>query len=154
MKLSGKTRAEIDALLRDRSRDELIGLIFSLVTFEKLLTAREIAEASRKSKRDVLEAMRAGRFADRIFGPGFFCMGGNSLKVTASAANAWRASFFVPVVPRHPIAAHKKNTFPSLLQSAEDERRAAASETDLNGKESGQKVVRDLSVGYLETASK
>jgi hypothetical protein len=54
---------------------------------ERLLTAREIA--------DVLADMKAGRFLDPIFGRGFFCRSGNSLRV--SAANAWRGAFFVPL---------------------------------------------------------
>ncbi len=182
MQLTSKTRAEIDALLRERSRGELVDLIFSLVTFERLLTAREIADASHVAKRDILADMRAGRFVDPIFGAGFFCRAGNSLKVSASAANAWRASFFVPVPAADSIPGHKKEAFPSILQSAEDERRrervhldavgialqqgsgpisgktvgavVPASETDLNEKASGQKAVRDLSPGYLETDGK
>lgn len=173
MRLTGKTREEIDALLRDRSRSELVDLIFSLVTFERLLTAREIAEASHVAKRDILAEMRVGRFVDPIFGAGFFCRAGNSLRVSASAANAWRESFFVPVALADSIPCNKKERFPALLQSAEDERRrahldavgialtqgtgpvsgktsvpvvpASAPQTDLKEKTSGQKAVRDLS---------
>lgn len=97
MTLTGKTRAELDAVLADKSRAELVDVIFSLVTFERLLTAREIAEASHVAKRDVIADMRAGRFADPLHGRGFFCRSGNSLRVSAAAANAWRRSFFVPV---------------------------------------------------------
>jgi hypothetical protein len=50
----------------------------------------------------------------------------------------------VPVVP----------VFPSLLQSAEDERRRTASQTDLNEKQIGQKVIREASPGYLEKDGK
>lgn len=113
MRLTGKTRAELESCLADKSRAELLDLLFSLVTFERLLTAREIAEASHVAKRDVLAAMRAGCFVDPLHGRGFFCRAGNSLRVSAGAANAWRRSFFVPVVD--PIPPHKKDSSPSVI---------------------------------------
>jgi hypothetical protein len=138
MRLTGKTREELATALAGKSRGELLELIFSLVTFERLLSAREIAEASRMSRRDVLAAMKAGDFVDPIFGAGFFCRAANSFKVSASAANAWRRSFFVPA---DSIPPHKKRSIAGI----------SARHTDLNGESRGQKraMVRDLSPGFL-----
>jgi hypothetical protein len=111
MRLEGKTRAEIAEALAGKDREALIELIYRLVTFERLLTAREIAEASHINKRDVLADMKAGRFVDPIFGTGFFCRAANSFRVSASAANAWRRSFFVRVHrhDRDPIPEQNKH---------------------------------------------
>lgn len=49
------------------------------------------------NKREVLRDLNAGKFNDPILGAGFFYRGSSSKKVTVSAANAWRRSFFVPV---------------------------------------------------------
>lgn len=106
MQLHGKTRAELATALRVKSRDELLELIYRLTTFEHLLGPREIAEATGCDKRAVIRDMQAGRFADPIYGPGFFYRGSTSMKVSSAAANAWRASFFVPVPL---IPADKKN---------------------------------------------
>jgi hypothetical protein len=97
MCLSGKTRAEIEEALINKSREDLLDLIHRLVSFENLLTAREIAEASHIPRRLVLGDMRAGRFVDPIHGAGYFSRSAQSFRVSSSAANAWRASFFVPV---------------------------------------------------------
>jgi hypothetical protein len=133
MKLAGKTRPELESLLSDKTRGELFDVIFSLTTFDQLLTARQIADASHVSKRDVLADIKAGRFIDPIFGRGFFCRASNSLRVSASAANAWRHSFFVPV---NSLPSHKKER--------------AASEIDVAGKNAGQKaMVRELSPVFL-----
>jgi hypothetical protein len=131
MRLNGKTRAELESCLSDKTRAELVDLIFSLVSFDRLLTAREIAEASHVAKRDVIQAMRAGAFVDPMFGRGFFCRAAHSLRVTVSAANAWRRSFFVPVA----VPPYKKE---STLQ------------TDFSAGNSGQKAtIRALSSEYL-----
>jgi hypothetical protein len=107
MKLTGKTRAELAVALAGLDREALLDLVFSLVSFERLVTAREIAEATHCNKRDVLADMKAGRFVDPIFGAGFFCRAANSFRVSASAANAWRRSFFVPVRRPDAIPAQK-----------------------------------------------
>ena len=109
MKLTGKTREELAAALSGRTRGELVELIFSLVSFERLLSASEIAAASKMSRRDVLADMKAGRFVDPVFGAGFFCRASNSLKVSASAANAWRRSFFVPADSLPPLKKREAN---------------------------------------------
>jgi hypothetical protein len=70
-----------------------------------------------------------------IFRRGFFCRAGNSLKVSATAANAWRLSFFVPVTPRIPIPDQKK----------EYDR-----QTDLDRKNRGQK--RDRTERHSSTS--
>jgi hypothetical protein len=107
MSLAGKSRNELAASLAGADRDALLDLIFSLVTFERLITAREIAEATHCNKRDVLADMKAGRFVDPIFGAGFFCRASNSFRVSVSAANAWRRSFFVRSRRPDPIPPEK-----------------------------------------------
>jgi hypothetical protein len=109
-----------------------------------LVSAREIAEASKMSRRDVLADMKTGKFVDPIFGAGFFCRASNSLRVSASAANAWRKSFFVSVSADRPpadsIPPHKKR-----------EAVASAFQTDLDGRNFGQKraTIRRLSPVFL-----
>ncbi len=90
--LRGKSREEIAELLGTKSRGELLDLLASLVALEPLLSAQEIAVRSGISPRDVRAAINRGEI-----GGGFFCRGINSKRVTASAANAWLRSFFVPV---------------------------------------------------------
>jgi hypothetical protein len=97
MMLRGKTREQIEHALHGKDRSQLIDIIFFLATFEPLLTVREIADASHVSKRDVLEAIKRGEFNEPMLGAGFFCRGKKSLRVSRSAANAWRRSFFVRV---------------------------------------------------------
>jgi hypothetical protein len=134
-----QTRAELDVAMQGKTRGELLDVIFSLMALDRLMSARQIAEASGVSKRDVLAAMKAGAFVDPLFGRGFFCRASNSLRVSARAANAWRRSFFVPVLPAvDSITGHKKES--------------AASEIGLGGKNAGQmgrRVVRELSPGFL-----
>lgn len=136
MRLTGKTRDELADALADKSRAELLELIYSLVTFERLLSVREIAQGSRVCHRDVLADMKAGKFVDPIFGRGFFCRASNSLKVSAGAANAWRRSFFVSVPPADSIPPHKKR-----------EPRRCSPQTDLDGRNFRQKraTIRSLS---------
>jgi hypothetical protein len=129
MRLAGKTREELSAALADKKRAELVELIYRLTTFEHHLTAREIADATHCRRRDVLADMRAGRFVDPIFGSGFFCRSENSLRVSASAANAWREQFFVPV---DSIPADKK-------------RRARTRVTDVRAKKTAQRRTADRS---------
>jgi hypothetical protein len=99
MRLAGKSLAELETLLSDKPRAELVRLIHRLTNFEQLLTARQVAEATQCRKRDVLADMIAGRFVDPILGRGFFRRSANSVRVSAAAANAWRARFFVPASP-------------------------------------------------------
>lgn len=151
MKLAGKSREELADVLADKTRSELLELIFSLVTFERLLSARDISERSLVARRDVLADMKAGKFADPIFGAGFFCRASHSLRVTASAANAWRRSFFVPA-PADLNTTHKnRESFPSLLQSAERERAQTAAQMGVSAENLEQKraQVRDLSPAFL-----
>jgi len=90
MKLSGKTREQLGAALAQKSRSELIDLIYSLVTVEQLLKPAEIAARSCLNKRAVLRDIRAGKF-----GP-YFVRAENSIAVPASGVNAWRKTFMVP----------------------------------------------------------
>jgi hypothetical protein len=145
MKLTGKTRAELAAALAGLDRQALLDLVFSLVSFERLLTAREIAEATHCNKRDVLADMKAGRFVDPIFGAGFFCRAANSFRVSASAANAWRRSFFVPVRRRDAIPT-QKNTRSSSQNGIEGEKAGESAQlklTDAIAAAAFDRVVRD-----------
>jgi hypothetical protein len=92
MNLTGKSREQIGRALRERSRAELLDLIFSLSTVEELFKPSEIAKRSKINRRDVLRDIKAGKF-----GGGYFCRAQNSLAVSASSVNKWRRSFFVPV---------------------------------------------------------
>lgn len=121
MILQGKTQSEIDEILaasfpgvaqmNETDRRALAALVHDLVTFEPLLTARQIAERTQCNKRDVLADMKAGRFVDPILGAGFFCRADNSpFKVSVSAANHWRRQWFAPIRrPAAAIPAKKKN---------------------------------------------
>jgi hypothetical protein len=90
MNLRGKTRDQIERGLANKSRSELLDLIFSLVTVEQLLKPAEIAARSCLNKRAVLRDIREGKF-----GP-YFCRAENSIAVPASGVNQWRQSFLVP----------------------------------------------------------
>jgi hypothetical protein len=127
-KLSGKTRAELISILADKPHAELVELIYRLVTFERLLTAREIADASHVSRNDVLEDMKAGRFVDPIFGPGFFCRG-IGFRVTTSAANQWREGFFI-----------RPGALPSEKKGVQ---------TDVERVKTAQSAIRQLSADFL-----
>jgi hypothetical protein len=84
----------IIAELEGKSRVELYEIIVSLRTVEPLFSAQQVALRSKMNVRDVRKAINEGKL-----GGGFFCWGANSKKVSASAVNAWRQSFFVSVRP-------------------------------------------------------
>lgn len=90
MTLRGKTRDQVEAALRHKSRSELIDLIHSLVTVEQLLKPSEIAARSCLNKRAVLRDIRDGKFGD------YFCRAENSIAVPTSGVNKWRNNFRVP----------------------------------------------------------
>lgn len=77
-------------LLKDHSRDELVALLAAVATVEPLFKPSEIAALSKRPRREVLAAIKAGKFGD------YFCFGPNSLAVTAGSVNAWRRQFLVP----------------------------------------------------------
>jgi hypothetical protein len=131
-KLSGKTRDELASILADKPHAELVELIYRLVTFERLLTAREIADASHVSRNDVLEDMKAGRFVDPIFGPGFFCRG-IGFRVTTTAANQWREGFFVRLG--------------SVAAALPSEKKGV--QTDVERVKTAQSAIRQLSADFL-----
>ncbi len=89
MNLRGKTREQLEAALTNKSRSDLLDLIFSLVTVEQLFKPSEIAARSRLNKRAVLSDIREGKF-----GP-YFCRAENSIAVPASGVNQWRRRFLV-----------------------------------------------------------
>jgi len=91
MKLHGKTREQIQAALVNKSRCELIDVIFSLATVEQWFKPSEIAARSCLNKRAVLKDIRDGKF-----GP-YYCRADNSISVPANGVNKWRRAFLVPV---------------------------------------------------------
>ena len=90
MNLKGKTRTQVESSLANKSRAELLDLIFSLVTVEQLFKPSEIAARSCINKRAVLRDIRDGKFGD------YFIRAENSIAVPASGVNAWRNRFCVP----------------------------------------------------------
>ena len=90
MNLRGKSREQVQAALTNKSRSELIDLIYSLVTIEQLLKPAEIAARSCLNKRAVLRDIRDGKFGD------YYCRAENSLAVPVSGVNRWRRKFCVP----------------------------------------------------------
>ena len=90
MNLKGKTREQVQAVLANKSRLELLDIIFSQATVEQLFKPAEIAARSCINKRAVLKDIRDGKF-----GP-YFCRAENSIAVPASGVNSWRRRFLVP----------------------------------------------------------
>jgi hypothetical protein len=90
MNLRGKTRDQLEAILANKSRSELIDLFYSYVTVEPVLKPSEIAARSCVNKRAVLRDIRDGKFGD------YFCRAENSIAVPLSGVNRWRESFLVP----------------------------------------------------------
>jgi hypothetical protein len=64
MNLKGRTRTQVESSLANKSRAELLDLIFSLVTVEQLFKPSEIAARSCINKRAVLRDIRDGKFGD------------------------------------------------------------------------------------------
>jgi hypothetical protein len=94
MNLHGKTREQIETALANKSRSDLLDLIFSLVTVEQLFKPSEIAARSCLNKRAVLRDIRDGKFG------GSYCRAENSIAVPASGVNKWRSNFLVPAKPK------------------------------------------------------
>jgi hypothetical protein len=91
----GKTREEIGRVLANKSRSELLDVIFSLSTVEQWFKPSEIAARSCINKRAVLKDIRDGKFGT------YFCRAENSIAVPASGVNQWRQSFRLPANPPH-----------------------------------------------------
>jgi hypothetical protein len=89
--LVGKSREEVEKLLRNTTRAELIDLICSLATVEQWFKPTEIAARSCLNKRAILKDIREGKFGD------YYCRAENSIAIPASGVNQWRRSFLVPV---------------------------------------------------------
>ena len=106
MDLRERTREQIEATLRNKSRAELVDIISSLTTVEQLLKPSEIAARSCINKRAVLKDIRDGKFGH------YYCRAENSIAVPASGVNQWRRSFEVPLrtAAKIPIAALKKES--------------------------------------------
>jgi Mg2+/Co2+ transporter CorC len=89
--LAGKSRQDLEVLLRNSSREELLDIIESLASVEQLLKPAEIAARSCMNKRRILAAIRRGEL-----GP-YFAHAENSIAVPASSVNKWRRRFLVPI---------------------------------------------------------
>lgn len=89
MNLRGKTREQIEATLVEKSRSELVDVIFSLTTVEQWFKPSEIAARSCLNKRAVLRDIRDGKFGH------YYCRAENSIAIPASGVNQWRRSFEV-----------------------------------------------------------
>ena len=94
MNLRGKTRDELERILANKSRADLLDIIFSLTTVEQLLKPAEIAARSCLNKRAVLRDIRDGKFGD------YYCRAENSIAVPASGVNKWRSGFRVSARPK------------------------------------------------------
>ena len=92
MKLSGKSREEIERALAGKSRAELVDAIASMATLEQHYRPAEIAARSGMTKRTVLADIHAGKF-----GGEYFKRSDTQITVSASGVNAWRRSFRVVV---------------------------------------------------------
>jgi hypothetical protein len=90
MNLKGRTREQIELLLANESRAELLDRIVSLVTVEQLFKPSEIAARSCLNKRAVLQDIPDGKSGD------YFVRAENSIAVPASGVVAWRDRFRVP----------------------------------------------------------
>jgi len=90
VKLTGKSREDIERLLAGKSRAELLDIIYSHATVEQLFKPAEIAARSCINKRAVLKDIRDGKFGQ------YFCRAENSIAVPASGVNSWRRRFLVP----------------------------------------------------------
>jgi hypothetical protein len=95
MRLSGKSREEIERALAGKTHAELIDVIFSLATVEQHFKPAEIAARSAMKKRTILADIHSGRF-----GGEYFKRSENQVTVSASGVNSWRRSFRV-VVPQN-----------------------------------------------------
>ena len=91
MNFAGKTRGQIKAAVANKSRSDLLDIIYSLSTVEQWFKPSEIAARSCINKRAVLRDIRDGKFGD------YYCRAENSISVPASGVNQWRRSFRVPV---------------------------------------------------------
>jgi hypothetical protein len=98
MHLDGKTRQQLEVVLRHKSRSELIDLIHSLVSVEQLLKPAEIAARSCLNKRAVLRDIRDGKFGD------YYCRAENSIAIPVSGVNKWRNRFRVPANANQEVA--------------------------------------------------
>jgi hypothetical protein len=101
MKLSGKSREEIERTLAGKTRSELLDIIFSLATVEQHFRPAEIAVRSGMTKRTVLADIHAGKF-----GGEYFKRSENQLTVSATGVAAWRREFRVVVRPTGAKSSH------------------------------------------------
>lgn len=90
MRLHGKTREQIAESLAGHTRDELIGVIFSLATVEQHFKPAEVAERTGMDKRTVLKDIHAG-----LFGGEYLKRAENQILVSSSGVNKWLQSFRV-----------------------------------------------------------
>lgn len=96
--LTGKTREQIARALRERSREDLLDVIWSMATVDELKTPSEVAALEKRDKRSVVRDMKAGCYVDPVFGCGYIAFAKNSLRLSAAAINGRRAAQFVPAI--------------------------------------------------------
>src|SRR5689334_17338684 len=89
MHLTGKTRGQLEALLGDKSKSELIDLVHSLVSLEPHLRPSEVARRAGLNKRFVLKALRTGDLSP------YLALADNSLRIPISAVDRWLSRFRV-----------------------------------------------------------
>ena len=83
--LVGKSRGEIEHATRDKSRPELVNLLYELASVEPMFTPQQIAELRHLSKDTVLDLIRRGRI--RAHKPLE-----NGLRIPLSAVQDWDAA--------------------------------------------------------------
>lgn len=86
MNLIGKSRAEIERLLRNKDRPELLDLIFELVTVEPHFSVSQLARFRKVSRDTILDKIRSGEIS-RVHRPVK-----NALRIPISAITEWDAN--------------------------------------------------------------
>ena len=88
--LRGKTREQLERLLQDKTRSELIDLVHSLLTVEQLFKPGEISARTHVNKRAILRDLRDGKFGD------YYCRAENSVLIPASGVQKWLNRYKIP----------------------------------------------------------
>jgi excisionase family DNA binding protein len=86
MKITGKTRTEIERALRDKDRPELLDLIYKLATMEPYFTVSEVARARKVSRDTILDKIRKREI------PRAHRLGDHGLRIPLSSIAQWDAN--------------------------------------------------------------
>jgi excisionase family DNA binding protein len=81
--LTGKTRPQIESVLRNKDRPELLDLIFELVTVEPYLSVSQLARLRKVSRDTILDKIRKGEI------PRAHRLGEHGLRIPLSAVAQW-----------------------------------------------------------------